>query len=96
MPVADAVAVTSGARVRAFLDSDPLRPIACHVRSASFEAQMIEGNVLAYRIYASIDEGRTRLRLGIRGTAQVFGDKVPLAFYLLRRPIAAIRQRLGL
>ncbi len=96
VPVADAVAVTSGARVRAFLDSDPLRPIAAHVRSASYEAQLVEGNVLAYRVYASIDESRADLRLGIRGTAQVFGEKVPLAYYLFRRPIAAIRQRLGL
>jgi len=96
VPVADAVAVTSGARVRAFLDSDPLRPIAAHVRAASYEAQLIEGNVLAYRVYATIDEKRADLRLGIRGTAQVSGEKVPLAYYLFRRPIAAIRQRLGL
>ncbi|WP_144223370.1 efflux RND transporter periplasmic adaptor subunit [Mesorhizobium amorphae] len=96
VPVADAVAVTSGAKVRAFLDSDPLRPLTAHVRTASYEAQLIEGNVLAYRIYATIEEKPDNLRLGIRGTAQVSGDKVPLAYYLFRRPIAAIRQRLGL
>ncbi|PLP59415.1 hypothetical protein CYK37_08805 [Mesorhizobium loti] len=96
VPVADAVAVTPGAKVRAFLDSDPLRPLTAHVRTASYEAQLIEGNVLAYRIYATIEEKPDKLRLGIRGTAQVSGDKVPLAYYLFRRPIAAIRQRLGL
>lgn len=96
VPVADAIAVTSGAKVRAFLDSDPLRPLTAHVRTASYEAQLIEGDVLAYRIYAAIEEKPDNLRLGIRGTAQVSGDKVPLAYYLFRRPIAAIRQRLGL
>jgi multidrug resistance efflux pump len=96
VPVADAVAVKEGAKVRAFLDSDPLRPIDATVRSVSFEAQMIENNTLAYRIYASLQAENGATRLGTRGTAQVYGDTVPLAFYLLRRPVAAMRQWLGL
>ncbi|WP_244642916.1 efflux RND transporter periplasmic adaptor subunit [Phyllobacterium sp. 628] len=96
VPVADAIAVKAGANVRAFLDSDPLRPMKATVRAVSFEPQMIEGNILAYRIYASLAENQAGMRLGIRGTAQISGDKVPLAYYLFRRPIAAIRQRLGL
>lgn len=97
VPVADAIAVENGAPVSAFLDADPLHPVAAKTLSSSFDPQMIEGNILAYRVYAGFDampEGG--LRLGIRGTSQIFGDKVPLAYYLFRRPIAAIRQRLGL
>jgi multidrug efflux pump subunit AcrA (membrane-fusion protein) len=94
--IADAIAVKAGAKVRAFLDSDPLRPLDASVRSVSFEAQMIENNTLAYRIYATLHQPRAGTRLGIRGTAQVYGDKVPLAYYLFRRPIAAVRQWLGL
>ncbi len=97
VPVADAIAVENGATVSAFLDADPLHPVMAKTLSSSFDPQMIEGNVLAYRVYAGFDavpEGG--LRLGIRGTSQIFGEKVPLAYYLFRRPIAAIRQRLGL
>lgn len=94
--VADAIAVKSGVRVRAFLDSDPLHPLNASVRLVSFEAQMIESNTLAYRLYASFDKPEGSTRLGIRGTAQVYGDKVPLIYYLFRRPVAAIRQWLGL
>lgn len=96
VPVADAIAVRQDAGVRAFLDSDPLRPVEAKVRSASFEARMLEGNELAYRIYASPLRDRTGMRLGIRGTAQISGDEVPLAYYLFRRPISALRQRFGL
>ncbi|EJN03640.1 HlyD family efflux transporter periplasmic adaptor subunit [Phyllobacterium sp. YR531] len=96
VPVADAIAVKAGAPVRAFLDSDPLQPIRATVRAASFEAQMIEGDVLAYRVYATLEDAPEAMRLGIRGTAQISGDKVPLAYYLFRRPIATIRQRLGI
>lgn len=96
VPVADAIAVREGASVRAFLDSDPLRPAAAAVSATSFEARMIEGDILAYRIYATLDGVPDGMRLGIRGTAQISGDRVPLAYYLLRKPITVLRQRFGL
>lgn len=96
VPVADAIALQSGARVRAFLDSDPLRPAMAIVKSSSYEASMVEGNVLAYRVYATLEEATPGMRLGIRGTAQISGQKMALAYYLFRRPIAAMRQRFGL
>jgi multidrug efflux pump subunit AcrA (membrane-fusion protein) len=96
VPVADAIAVSKGAKVRAFLDSDPLNPARATVVAASFEARMIEGDILAYRIYAELDGEPHDMRLGIRGTAQISGEKVALAYYLFRKPISVIRQRLGL
>jgi len=96
VPVGDAIATEPGANVRAFLDSDPLAPVTAKVVSASYEARMVEGDVLAYRIYASIDGKPQDLRLGIRGTAQISGDRVFLAYYLFRKPIAVLRQRIGL
>ena len=96
VPVADAIAVSKGAKVRAFLDSDPLNPATAKVVAASFEARMIEGDVLAYRIYAALDGEQPGMRLGIRGTAQISGEKVALAYYLFRKPISVIRQRFGL
>jgi hypothetical protein len=96
VPVADAIAVSKGAKVRAFLDSDPLNPAGAKVVAASFEARMIEGDVLAYRIYAALDDEPHNMRLGIRGTAQISGEKVALAYYLFRKPISVIRQRFGL
>jgi multidrug resistance efflux pump len=96
VPVADAIAVVEGASVRAFLDSNPLQPARAQVVSASFEARMVEGDVLAYRIYAAVDERPDGMRLGIRGTAQITGEHVALAYYLFRKPISVIRQRFGL
>ncbi|WP_262528074.1 efflux RND transporter periplasmic adaptor subunit [Agrobacterium tumefaciens] len=96
VPVADAIAVSKGAKVRAFLDSDPLKPAKATVEAVSFEARMVEGDVLAYRIYAALDGDKPGMRLGIRGTAQISGDKVALAYYLFRKPISVIRQRFGL
>jgi multidrug efflux pump subunit AcrA (membrane-fusion protein) len=96
VPVADAIAVAEGAKVRAFLDSDPLNPASARVVAASFEARLIEGDILAYRIYAELEQRPDDLRLGIRGTAQISGERVALAYYLFRKPISVIRQRFGL
>ncbi len=103
LPVSDSIAIREGGRVKVFLDADPLSAIEAKVRWASFHAEEIPGGLLAFRIIAdplATTEEQQRelkrlLRIGFRGSAQVFGEKVPLGFYLLRRPIAAIRQFWG-
>ena len=47
--------------------------------------------VLSYTARADLDEGGA-LRLGLKGSAKVFGPRRPLILWLLRRPIAYIRQ----
>ncbi|MGF6205722.1 efflux RND transporter periplasmic adaptor subunit [Pseudomonas frederiksbergensis] len=94
LAVGDAIALEPGAEVSLFLDSDPLqRHLAKLVRSA-YEAQPTAGGQLAYRLDANFDAAPPRI--GLRGTAKIFGDRAPLALYLLRRPLAGLRQSVGL
>jgi multidrug resistance efflux pump len=96
IPLADAVAVEQGAPIRAYFDFDPLTPLGAEIRLASFEARNVEGVGLAYRVYATIRPGQAfQPRLGLRGTARVAGKDVPLAYYLFRKPVSAVRQWLG-
>ena len=95
--VADAIVLREAARVKVFLDADPLRPIEARLVRASYRAKMRDSQQLAFRLVAVAEAGSVEnLRLGARGTAQIYSDRVPLGFYLLRRPIAAARQWLGL
>ena len=97
VPVKDSIAVKEGSRVRAFLDSDPVNPVSAVVRSASYEARQHDNGVLAYQVLADVPADKAQsIRLGIHGTAQVTADRVPLAFWLFRRPFTAMRQWLGL
>ena len=98
LAVSDAIALAPGARVKVFLDSDPLKPWAAAVKRADYKAKIGDNDVVAFRVVATLnaDDGRPLPRLGVRGTAQIAGDDVPLALYLFRRPITFLRQWLGL
>ena len=95
LPVADALVVAVGAPVDVFLDIDPLNPIAGRVIRASYEATPRPDGTLAYLLKAELEADGPVPRIGLRGTANVYGAEVPLFFYLFRRPIAAIRQSVG-
>lgn len=95
--VGDALVVKPGAQAKLFLDSDPLDPVDARIVRADYKARSRDGGTLAYRAVAQLAETpRPVPRLGVRGTAQVLGEEVPLWFYLLRRPISAFRQWSGL
>ncbi|NWL78823.1 HlyD family secretion protein [Pseudomonas taiwanensis] len=93
LPVGDAIALQPGAEVALFLDSDPLNRHAARLERSAYEAQSTAAGQLAYRLDAAFSDAPPRI--GLRGTAKLFGDRAPLAYYLLRRPLAALRQSLG-
>ncbi|WP_338497306.1 HlyD family efflux transporter periplasmic adaptor subunit [Pseudomonas sp. WP18] len=94
LAVGDAIALEPGAQVALFLDSDPLQRHLAWLERSAYEAQPTAGGQLAYRLDARFDA--TAPRIGLRGTAKVFGERAPLALYLLRRPLAGLRQGVGL
>ena len=95
LPVGDAIVLQKGAPARLYLDADPLNAVDATLVSASFHAAPDQAGVLAYRVRARFAEGVTP-RIGLRGTAQIEGERVSLAYYLFRKPLAAIRQWTGL
>ena len=95
--VSDAISVRTPSTLRAFFDAEPMQARTGTVRHADYQARQISGDVLAYRVLAELDPAGGELpRLGSRGTAQLYGDHVALAYYLFRRPLTALRQRFGL
>ncbi|WHS60589.1 HlyD family efflux transporter periplasmic adaptor subunit [Pseudomonas sp. G2-4] len=94
LAVGDAIALEPGAQVALFLDSDPLQRHLALLERSAYEAQPTAAGQLAYRLDARFEA--TAPRIGLRGTAKIFGDRAPLALYLLRRPLAGLRQSVGL
>ena len=94
LAVGDAIRLEPGSDVSLFLSAAPLSPVSARVRYVSYEAvQRPDGNY-AYRVRAALSE-KSIHRVGLRGTAKLSGERVPLVYWILRRPLAAVRQFLG-
>ena len=91
LPVADAIALEVGAPVKLYLSAHPLSSIEGKVTETSYQAVTTPEGIAAYRLRATIDDTGSEARLGLRGTAKVYGGWTVLGYYLLRRPLAALR-----
>ncbi len=101
VPVADAIALENGARVRMFLNTRPHSPLDAELRFASYQAELTPEGILAYRLVASFGDDmsagqNTLIRIGLKGTAKLYGERTFLLVYLLRRPLTSLRQMVGL
>jgi len=95
LPVEDAIDLAPGTEVNVFLNIRPDAPLPATLRQASYEAEPTPTGVLAFRLLADLEGGKPP-RIGLRGTAKLYGEEVRLWYYLLRRPLIHLRQRLGI
>ncbi len=93
--VADVGEVALGGELTLFLNTTPLAPLKATVRSIAYEAAARPDGSIAHRVRAGLS-GDEKPRLGLKGTARIDGDTVPLVWWAFRRPLAAIRQFIGL
>lgn len=93
LPVADAIALDVGAPTKLFLTVRPLSPLHGTIIETSYQAIVTPEGIASYRLRASIDSNDARI--GLRGTAKLYGHRVPLVYYLMRRPLARLREWSG-
>lgn len=91
----DAISVAAGADVRFFQNVAPLSALDARLTQVGYEAEQTVDAGLAYVLRAEFTPGTELPRLGLRGTAKVYGSYVPLGYYLLRRPLGALRRLVG-
>lgn len=110
-PLSIGETLQKGARVRMFMDNDPLNPIEAEITNASYYAQAMPDGHMAYEAFANLKKSKPSAipqsengsplpssdlpRIGTRGVAKIYGGTAPLGFWLLRRPITLARQFLG-
>ncbi|MCP4182165.1 MAG: HlyD family efflux transporter periplasmic adaptor subunit [Hyphomicrobiales bacterium] len=97
VPTKDAIILGQKAPVKIYLDSDPLNAREANVEYINYQARERAGAGLSFRVVARLSDSVLQIpRMGVRGTAKIYGKKVPLVFYLFRRPISTFRQWVGL
>jgi hypothetical protein len=95
LSLGDAIPITDKSPVSLYLSAHPLSSISAQVRYVAYEAVARPNGVFAYRVRARLDGGIDH-RVGLKGTVKLHGHWVPLAYWVLRRPLATVRQTLGI
>ena len=94
LDVGDAINFPDKADVVLFLDSDPLQRHDASLERIAYESALTPQGSLAWRLDARFADRAPRI--GLRGTAKIYGERVPFALYLLRKPLAALRKAVGI
>jgi len=95
LPVSDAIALEIGAPIKTFLTIMPLSPLDARITETSYQAVLSPEGVASYRLRAAFDDTDQAARIGLRGTAKIYGSSVFMGYYLLRRPLATLREWSG-
>lgn len=99
LPVGDAVDLPEHATVQLFLNTAPASPLPATLVRVGYRAAPTAEGTMAYRVRARFDDGGAQAvqpRVGLKGTAKLYGERTPLAGYLLRKPLATLRVWLGI
>ncbi|MFT5589216.1 MAG: hypothetical protein ACI9ZF_001390 [Bradyrhizobium sp.] len=94
LPLADAIPLAAGTDVQLYLNASPLSPVAAKLRYMAHDAVQRPDGSYAYRVRATLS-GSTTHRIGLKGSAKLSGERVALGYWILRRPLAALRQSVG-
>jgi len=93
---ADVITLEKGGPVILFLNADPLSPVSAKLLYVTYEAIPQPDGTLGHRVRAELAEGEVGPRLGLKGTARLDGHRVALIYWLARRPLAVVRNFVGL
>ena len=95
MPIGDQIDLVPGATIVFYPKATPFSSYSATIDSVAYHAETTGDNVLAYRIRAHFNQNAALPRLGLMGSARVYAQRVPIAYVLLRRPLATLRQWFG-
>jgi hypothetical protein len=95
LPEHDNISFDPDRPLNVLLHSDPRAGRRAALRLVDNHSQIGIDHRASFRAEAEWLGSQPDLKMGLQGTAVLYGREVPLGYWLLRRPLAAIRQFLG-
>ncbi len=96
LPLDDKIDFPENAMVKVILNTDSATSREAHLTYISDHATVSPKGIPAFLAEAKFDSNVDNIRMGIQGTAVIYGKKVSLGYWLIRRPLAAIRNFIGI
>lgn len=95
LPVAERIQLEVGSSGNFFMQGQ-LISIPITITKLGYNAKLMPNKTLAYEMEADFNAPDNLPQLGAQGTVKLYGNRVPLIYYLIRRPLQSIRQILGI
>lgn len=95
LPADNAIKIKKGDEVSLSLNVAPLSSIKGEIDTVSFAASLSPDNIVSYKLRAKIEDNDDA-RIGYRANVKIYGDRYPIIYQILRRPIGYIRLWLGI
>lgn len=95
LAVGDSIPLPQNAEAELFLNVYPDESHPVTVDFITYQAEVSPDGILGFRGRANFD-GDPDLRIGWRGTAKLYGERVTLFYFLFRKPLSVLRQWLGI
>ncbi len=96
LPDGDNIKFDWGRKLAVILDSDPLVSRRAALRFVSNHSQISSDGAPRFRAEADWVTAGSDVKTGLQGTVILYGDSVPLGYWLLRRPLGAVRKFSGI
>lgn len=96
IPVDSILDVDPEEPVRVYFNIDPLAEYLAMPGIPDYEATPDADGLVTYKLRADFVTPSKRLKIGLKGTAKVYGPETILFYQVFRRPILAVRQFFGL
>lgn len=95
LSVKDALFLKESAEVKIFLDNKIFETWDAKITQIFYKPIVTPENIVSYKIIADFNDLKQNEdipKIGLRGTAKIYSQKVSLFFYLFRKPITSLRQ----
>lgn len=97
IPENDNIDIDKGTPIKIFLNPNPEQSLYAKISYISSETVITEKRIPSFTIEAEWENpSKTQAKLGSKGTAIIYGEKVSLFYYIFRKPLATIRNLLSI
>jgi hypothetical protein len=93
--VADIIPIEVGTKGDFFLNGK-FSSVAIKLTTLGYNAKLMPNKTLAYQLEANFVDPKEKPQIGLQGTVKLYGHRVPFIYFILRKPLQAIRQKLGI
>lgn len=96
IPESDNIPLNVEEPVRVYLNIEPEITHLAKISYIANESLIAESQIPSFIAEAEWEKGSGDVRLGLKGTAVLYGEKVSLLYFIMRKPLSSFRRLTGL